>query len=452
MSFVDLDKSTQDLFAGMASLGISAKPKRRFNTADIALQTARHSSRQRFDTDLTMTTPKSEKPRPLRERHQINSPPSTPRGLTYPLAGARQRAKNRRLALLRKTKASAAADEAELAKRGRDISEESRSIQSERDEMMYPRPERDFFGVAQDILIAHGIKHTGNVWETFAPKIERFLKQSHMSPGSYNKRELDNIIRAARETGEGTIPEMPHLDPPSEVAEDEPRTKPPSPVEMINLEEDEEEFPEALRMRGGAPEEEELEEGTRENPVLLGEEQVAQHGWGQDLGDIQPAAGAGGGDISESPKTEPETSPEQSPERDSEHAAREDQPASEVPQSSVDQLHAEIKRQPAHLPPFSGEYGRDWRGTHAAVADLPPSPSIEAIVLKNDQGEINPDFADDLATAESIRSDTMEPAPHPEYGQWPFWDEETMSEAREILVGGHAGARDLPQREREPFF
>lgn len=106
MSFDDLglDKSTQDLFAGMASLGISAQPKRRFSTADIALRTARHSSPQVFDTDLTMTTPKSEKPRRLRDILEINSPPSSPRGLAYPLTGARQRAKNRRLALLRKTK------------------------------------------------------------------------------------------------------------------------------------------------------------------------------------------------------------------------------------------------------------------------------------------------------------------------------------------------------------
>lgn len=281
--------------------------------------------------------------------------------------------------------------------------------------MMYPRPKRDFFGVAQDILIAHGVKKTGTIWETFAPKIETFLKQSHISPGSYNKRELDNIIRAAKETAEGTIPEMPPLDAPSEVAEDEPRTKPPSPVEIINLEEDEEEeFPEALRMRGGAPEED-IQDLFAEFTEAHAHELAPRYPPGLPLppaprDEIQPAVGAGGGGGTEaSPEPEPETSPEPEPAaaaaRDSEQAAREDQPAPEVPQSSVDQLHAQIQNQPAE------------EGAPSEVP-LPESPS-------QSQGQFNPDFADDLATAESVTASegTMEPGS--DYDQ--FHDDATRS-------------------------
>ena len=86
MSFPTLgDQSTDELFASMEALGMGAgKRRKRFSSTDIALHTARHSQAQRFDTDFAgdvdlTTTPRTPRPRPLRELLDINSPPASPR-------------------------------------------------------------------------------------------------------------------------------------------------------------------------------------------------------------------------------------------------------------------------------------------------------------------------------------------------------------------------------------
>ena len=455
----ELDQTTKDLFAGMESLGISTpKPKKRFSTAHVALQTAKHSQQQRFDTDwdLTLSTPKTPKPR-LRTRREIldiNSPPPSPRR-AYPLAGESARKRARKLAQMRElqlTKADAEVDRAELAKVGRDISRESRSIQTERDSMMYPRPKKDFWNTAQDVLIAHGVERKGVIWETYAPKIESLLKQAHMSPGTYKKRDLDRIIMAAKESVLGTIPGMPYLDVPSETTE---------------------------RLRGGVGSDSSLEEGEIPDtsdepqttpPLLPVQPQAELTKQMIDLIDdarpllqtvaasplspdqIQPAM----------PRQAPALTAEQlgqataitQDEIDLDHASREDQKAPEIPQSRVDHLHAEIRHAPARYPPFETKFGRETGTEVVFDMPLPESPTMEAIVIQDagsdiswnpSQGEFNPEFDERLADAGSVAvsQGTMERAT--DWSQ--YHGDSGMEDAN--LYGGHAGAREPHQFQAE---
>ncbi len=434
---IDTSDTIQQTFDEMMAAhgGKKRRDKKRTNISAMLA----HSSSRPPGTRLDVSTSSTVTPRikTKREIMGLNSPPNSPRdqaafrirgggrGPEDPKPPTDPRLRLAKYAQKRKDKellqrriaagrAGMAVDEADIAQRQAQMGLGKQSLQHIQKAIYaakYPNPTENFYRAAQHVLIQHKIPR--RMEDEYAPKIAELLQNSHMSEGHYRTRDLNKIIKEAREAmarPPEADPNMPHLDvgTASETTmetRDESRTEPPPPATPPTA-------PSPTRFII------DLQEESAEPDVAA-------------LGEIRPAVGDGG----YSPiVSSPSPSPPQD-EIDAEHAHRDDEerPAgSEVPQTPVDHLHEAIEQEHgrASLPPFGAQ--------SAFEMPLPPSPSMEAIVLK--EGEINPDFAERLADAESVTpSDTMSHATS--YGQH-FPEDVSMSEASQSLFGGHDGARE----------